>query len=404
MIAITLDAVMVYTIVNMPLDMQTIVRYLYGMRRQDERHLGAAGAGAGVEFHAPPPPTPFPEGEGSSEAATVDPLGVVELLLRGYSIDEMAGAAKVPHIAIVRAMAEYGFDKLRHLHKALVLDREFRLEKLRTEAMERLHQMATNLSAEYPDGLKPDQARMLDVERRAIGSLLRLPPFPSLRDFWADMRPPTPTPTPTPTTASSSSRARDDRDDGARHSTNESTNAGSDRSGVNDDGGAWSLYNQSLQKRLRKHLEEREAGARAEAAKSPNETGATGSPRTRQPVGEELTACPAGEAVAPDVGDAVEDPGVSGRAGLTGGTAKRIPARHDHHGRARDATPTQPSPAEQGRALESADHREIEDCGDSVTGRNGMGLPLGLNRAARRRWLREQRREHKHNGHSRHPP
>jgi hypothetical protein len=278
------------------------------------------------------------------------------------TIAEMAEAAKVPHIAIVRAMAEYGFDKLRHLHKALVLEREFRLEKLRTEAMERLHQMATNLSAEYPDGLKPDQARMLDVERRAIGSLLRLPPFPSLRDFWAGMRPPT-----------AASRARHDDSSRAAHA---SASTERDFSGGDDDnGGAWSLYNQSLQKRLRKHLEEREARARAEAAKSPNETGATGSPRTQQPVGEELTACPAGEAVAPDSGEAVA-PGLDIAA---------TPAVGD--------------------AVE-----ESEAPGREFAGRNGNGLPMGLNRAARRKWLREQRRlqkhaaGHNHNGRAQHPP
>src|SRR5688572_6941304 len=109
---------------------------------------------------------------GGGEGSLPDAMGVVELLFRGHSIADMAEAAGMPVIAIVRALSEHNFDHLRHLHKALVLGREFKIERLRLEAAEKLAQMASALLDDHPKGLTADQVRATDAQRRAILSIL----------------------------------------------------------------------------------------------------------------------------------------------------------------------------------------------------------------------------------------
>lgn len=285
-----------------------------------------------------------------------DPAGVQELILRGMSIDEMVEISGLSYTAILQAAATLDFATLRAMHAVEVMSREFRMERVRMAALERLAELATNLSAEYPEGMTTDQARAIDAQRRAIISALRLPPFPTLRDSFRDVQ--------APSSGGGSARTNDPAPGEP----------------------AWNEFNRAVKDEVGEVIEAAalqsvEAGMEAFARVTRN--GASRPPAANQR--EAIAQSPAGDSCE----DARERPN-------EGGPAKA-------HAAAADANPgsvvrlTQSHVPANGH---SAAPGFFEDAGDASRKTNEGEPPEGLNRAARRRLEREQRRK----GHSRHPP
>ncbi len=117
---------------------------------------------------------------------------MLELLLRGCTIAEMAETSGLSFTTILKSITERDLANMALVHRMLVMARGYRLDKNKEDALIRLFAIATNLAAEYPDGMTPEQARVIDVQRRAILSILRLQDFPAARgsDSYQDERGP----------------------------------------------------------------------------------------------------------------------------------------------------------------------------------------------------------------------
>jgi len=274
-----------------------------------------------------------------------DPAGVQELILRGMSIEEMVEVSGLTFTAILKAAATLDFAQLRDMLHAEVISREFHMERVRMAAMERLAELATNLSREYPDGMTADQARMIDVQRRAIISALRLPPFPTLRDSYRDVQAPV-------SRSGGSSRESDRRADEP----------------------AWHEFNRSVKDEVSDVVEAAETKSVEEAM--------------------------AAFARAAGIGSTMHDSEVSRDPGpadpVEGSQKDTRPVADNVHGRGQVEL-VQSSVSSNGHI--AATEKIGSTCATPVEV-NGAAMPDGMNRASRRRWQREQRR----NGHGRHPP
>jgi len=121
----------------------------------------------------------------------IHPRGVLELLLRGHMLADIIEDSSIPALAIVEAFDdEEDFARLGRLRRTIGEFRAIHLEHMKLDALSRLFQIGLRLREEYPEGMTGDDVRLIEAERRACVSLMRLSAFPRASESRQDERGP----------------------------------------------------------------------------------------------------------------------------------------------------------------------------------------------------------------------